>query len=66
MKKLMTLLAICLACCLTVPAQNIWKPIGAPGYILAVGPNGYLYSTSFEMGCLCRSTDEGLTWEPVF
>ncbi len=66
MKKLITILAICLGCSMALPAQNIWKPIGAPGYVLAVAPNGYLYSTSFEMGCLCRSTDEGLTWEPVF
>jgi hypothetical protein len=66
MKKLITILAICLGCNMALSAQNIWKPIGAPGYVLAVAPNGYLYSTSFEMGCLCRSTDEGLTWEPVF
>ena len=66
MKKLITLIAICLGCCMALPAQNLWKPIGAPGYILAVGANGYLYSTSFEQGLLWRSTDEGLNWELVY
>ena len=66
MKKLITLIAICLSCCFALPAQNVWKPVGAPGYILAVDNHGYLYSTSFELGeCLCRSIDEGLNWEPV-
>ena len=51
---------------MALPAQNLWKPIGAPGYILAVGANGYLYSTSFEEGFLWRSTDEGLNWELVY
>ena len=65
MKKIITLIAICLGCCMALPAQNLWKPIGAPGHILAVGANGYLYSTSFEEGFLWRSTDEGLNWELV-
>ena len=66
MKKLVITLMICLGCCFALPAQNVWKPINAPGYILAVGPNGYLYSTSFEEGFLWRSTDEGLNWELVY
>ena len=66
MKKIITLIAICLGCCMALPAQNLWKPIGAPGHILAVGANGYLYSTSFEEGFLWRSTDEGLNWELVY
>ena len=66
MKRLITFLAICLGCCFALPAQDVWKPVNAPGYILAVDNNGYLYSTSFELGeCLCRSTDEGLTWDPI-
>ncbi len=66
MKKILSLIFFCLGCYVFLEAQNVWKPIDAPGYILAVGSNGYLYSTSFDMGCLSRSTDEGLTWEPVF
>ena len=67
MKKLIIIIAICLSCFGFVEAQdNIWKPINAPGYILAVAPNGYLYSTSFEEGFLWRSMDEGLNWELVF
>ena len=66
MKRLVLTLAICLGCFGILEAQNIWKPVGAPGYILAVAPNGYLYSTSFEEGSLWRSTDEGLNWELVF
>ena len=38
MKKLITILAICLGCSMALSAQNIWKPIGAPGYVLAVAP----------------------------
>ncbi len=66
MKKLLSIIILCLGCLGILEAQNIWKSVNAPGYILAVGPNGYLYSTSFEMGGLSRSMDEGLTWQHVF
>ena len=66
MKKLLSIIILCLGCLGILEAQNIWKSVNAPGYILAVGPNGYLYSTSFEMGSLSRSIDEGLTWQHVF
>ena len=65
MKKLVSIIILCLGCMGILGAQdNIWKPISTPGNILAVAPNGYLYSTSFEYGeAICRSSDEGLTWD---
>ena len=66
MKKLITLLAICLGCSLALPAQNIWKPIDVPGELLTVDSRGNLYSTNPGFAySLVRSTDEGLSWDTV-
>ena len=68
MKKIITLIAICLGCCMALPAQNLWKPIGMQGIFLGVSPDGSIYSYYGGSGngpCFTRSQDEGETWQVV-
>ena len=44
MKKLVSIIILCLACISGLEAQHIWKPIGNQGIFMGVGPGGSLYS----------------------
>ena len=63
MKKLVSIIILCLGCLGILGAQNIWKPINGAG-ILGVGPDGNIFAYS-EYGELSRSQDEGETWQIV-
>jgi len=64
MKKLVSIIILCLGCIGILGAQNnIWKPINGTG-ILGVGPDGSIFAYS-DYGALSRSQDEGETWQIV-
>ena len=64
MKKLVSIIILCLGCIGILGAQNnIWKPINGTG-ILGVGPDGSIFAYG-EYGSLSRSQDEGETWQIV-
>ena len=68
MKKLVSILILCLACLGGLEAQNYWKPIGMQGIFLGVSPDGSIYSYYGGSGngpCFTRSQDEGETWQVV-
>ena len=62
MKKLSTLL-LCLGC-LSLMAQNVWKPINSDSPLLGAALNGDLYAMAGYSG-LTRSQDEGESWQIV-
>ena len=62
MKKLLSIIIVCLGCFGFLEAQNIWKPINIPGTLKGVAANGDLFIG--EMG-IQRSQDEGETWQIV-
>ena len=64
MKKLFTILIICIGCFGLLDAQNIWKPINAQGVILGASADGSLFANHVEDG-IARSQDEGETWQIV-
>ena len=64
MKKLLSILILCLGCFGFLEAQdNIWKPINGTG-ILGAGSDGSIFAYG-EYGALSRSQDEGETWQIV-
>ena len=64
MKKLASIIILCLGCMGILGAQNnIWKPINGTG-ILGIGPDGSIFAYS-DYGALSRSQDEGETWQIV-
>ena len=63
MKKLVSILILCLGCLGILGAQNIWKPINGTG-ILGAGPDGSIFAYG-EYGTLSRSQDDGETWQIV-
>ncbi len=68
MKKLVSIILLCLACLGGLEAQNYWKPIGMQGIFLGVSPDGSIYSYYGGSGngpCFTRSQDEGETWQVV-
>ena len=67
MKKLVSIIILCLACISGLEAQHIWKPIGNQGIFMGVGPGGSLYSYygSNYGPSIIRSQDEGDTWQVV-
>lgn len=64
MKKLFTILIICIGCFGLLDAQNIWKPINAQGVILGASADGSLFAHHDSNG-IARSQDEGETWQIV-
>lgn len=64
MKKLFTILIICIGCFGLLEAQNIWKPINAQGVILGASIDGSLFAHHSNDG-IARSQDEGETWQIV-
>ena len=62
MKKLFSILVICLSLLTSLAAQNIWKPIEMEGEFLGVSADGSIFSNWGYSG-LHRSQDEGATWE---
>ena len=68
MKKLVSIIILCLACLGGLEAQHYWKPIGMQGIFLGVSPDGSIYSYYGGSGngpCFTRSQDEGETWQVV-
>ena len=67
MKKLVSIILLCLACLGGLEAQNYWKPIGMQGIFLGAGPDGslYCYGSSDNGIAITRSQDEGETWQVV-
>ena len=64
MKKLLSILILCLGCFGILEAQNnIWKPIEMPGVFLGADAQGNLYAQNYNG--LQRSQDEGLNWDLV-
>ena len=63
MKKLVSIIILCLGYMGILGAQNIWKPVNGTG-ILGVGPDGSIFAYG-EYGKLTRSQDEGETWQTV-
>ena len=63
MKKLVSIIILCLGCMGILGAQNIWKPINGTG-ILGAGPDGSIFAYG-EYGTLSRSQDDGETWQTV-
>ena len=67
MKKLVSIIILCLASLGCLEAQNYWKPIGMQGIFLGAGPDGslYCYGSSDNGIAIIRSQDEGETWQVV-
>ena len=63
MKKLVSIIILCLGCMGILGAQNIWKPINGTG-ILGAAPDGSIFAYG-EYGTLSRSQDDGETWQIV-
>ena len=64
MKKLVSIIILCLGCLGILEAQdNIWKPINGTG-ILGASPDGSIFANG-EYGTLSRSQDDGETWQIV-
>ena len=64
MKKLVSIIILCLGCLGILEAQeNIWKPINGTA-ILGAGPDGSIFAFG-EYGTLSRSQDDGETWQIV-
>ena len=61
MKKLVSIIILCLGCLGILEAQNVWKPISSNSPILGAASNGDLYAMGGYSGLL-RSQDEGETW----
>ena len=64
MKKLVSIIILCLGCLGILGAQNVWKPISSNSPILGAASNGDLYAMGGYSGLL-RSQDEGETWQVV-
>ena len=62
MKKIVSIIILCLGCLGILGAQNVWKPINIPGTLKGVAANGDLFIG--ETG-IQRSQDEGQTWQIV-
>ena len=67
MKKLVSIIILCLGCMGILGAQDIWKPIDVPGTLLGVTSDGsiFAYFDYFDYGEIARSQDEGETWQVV-
>ena len=63
MKKLVSIIILCLGCIGILGAQNIWKPINGTG-IIGASPDGSIFAYG-EYGTLSRSQDDGETWQIV-
>ena len=64
MKKILSIIIVCLGCLGILGAQNVWKPISSNSPILGAASNGDLYAMGGYSGLL-RSQDEGETWQVV-
>ena len=64
MKKLVTIVILCLGCLGCPMAQNVWEPINSNNPSLGAAANGDLYAMGGYSGLLC-SQDEGKTWQVV-
>ena len=62
MKKIISILVVCLSLIGSLAAQNVWKPIEMEGIFLGVSADGSIFSNCGYSG-LHRSQDEGATWE---
>ncbi len=64
MKKLVSIIILCLGCLGILEAQeNIWKPINGTG-IIGAAHDGSIFAYG-EYGTLSRSQDDGETWQTV-
>ena len=63
MKRLVSIIILCLGCMGILGAQNIWKPINGTG-ILGASPDGSIFAYG-EYGTLSRSQDDGESWQIV-
>ena len=64
MKKLVSIIILCLGCLGILEAQeNIWKPINGTG-IIGAAPDGSIFAYG-EYGTLSRSQDDGESWQIV-
>ena len=64
MKKLVSIIILCLGCLGILEAQeNIWKPINGTG-IIGAAPDGSIFAYG-EYGTLSRSLDDGESWQTV-
>ena len=64
MKKLVTIVILCLGCLGCPMAQNVWEPINSNNPSLGAAANGDLYAMGGYSGLLC-SQDKGKTWQVV-
>ena len=65
MKKLVSIIILCLGCLGILEAQdNIWKPIDVSAAFLGVAPDGSIFANG-EYGTLSRSQDDGETWQII-
>ena len=62
MKKIISILVVCLSLLTSLAAQTIWKPIEMEGLFLGVSADGSIFSNCGYSG-LHRSQDDGATWE---
>ena len=64
MKKLVSIIILCLGCIGFLGAQNVWKPINVSAGLLGAAPDGSLYFNCGYSG-IGRSQDEGETYQIV-
>ena len=64
MKKLVSIIILCLGCIGILGAQNVWKPINVSAGLLGAAPDGSLYFNCGYSG-IGRSQDEGETLQIV-
>ena len=64
MKKLVSIIILCLGCIGILGAQNVWKPIDVSAAFLGAAPDGSLYFNCGYSG-IGRSQDEGETLQIV-
>ena len=64
MKKLVSIIILCLGCMGILGAQNVWKPLNCNAYFLGADSEGNLFAMA-GYGGLIRSQDEGATWMQV-
>lgn len=64
MKKILSIIIVCLGLFGMLTAQNVWKPMNCHNYFLGADSEGNLFAMGGYSGLL-RSQDEGETWTPV-
>ena len=67
MKKLFTIILLCLGCFGILEAQNIWEALNLPGSLWGVNSQGDLFCIkNTHPQKILRSQDKGETWDLVF